>query len=611
MAAERQGVERAAVSGTTQNDILKEYIARGTWIYPPRPSMRLVTDVFEFCARELPRWNTISISGYHMREAGATAVQELAYTLADAIAYCDAAVARGLDIDDFAGRLSFFFAAWSELFEEVAKFRAARRMWARIVRERYGSQNPRSQTCRFHVQTAGSSLTARSIDNNVVRTTVQALAAVLGGAQSLHTNSRDEALALPTAEAARLALRTQQILAYESGVTETPDPLAGSYYVETLTNELERAALGRARRDRGARRDDRRDRPRLPAAPDPGVGLPRPAPDRVGRPGRRRGQPVPGRARRRLRRLQQDRPRRGAPPGRGPPARPGRARSGGLGGRARPAAGGGRRRRQRHARPHRRRPGLRHRRRDQRSAPGGLGRAPRAHHRLSRPSISTLRSALSRTLPSGYPHRHDDERSGDRAAEACRLAFPLTSTGSGGSTMSRSSSATSRPRSAFYRDILGLELETVMPIPSDRVTIAFLPVGESKVELVAPTDDTTGVARFLESRGEGFHHVCFEVPDLAETLTRLAIDGVELIDTAPRKGAEGPGRVPPPALLPRGPGRADRGARRAGLDRPRLLTERSTRRDAGGSAARPDIGPWARRVCAWSADRPLARAGSG
>ena len=243
VAAERQGVERGAVSGTTQNDILKEYIARGTYIYPPRPSMRLVTDVFEFCASELPRWNTISISGYHMREAGATAVQELAYTLADAIAYCDAAVARGLDIDAFAGRLSFFFAAWSELFEEVAKFRAARRMWARIVRDRYGSSDPRSQMCRFHVQTAGSSLTARSIDNNVVRTTVQALAAVLGGAQSLHTNSRDEALALPTAEAARLALRTQQILAHESGVTETPDPLAGSYYVETLTDELERAAL--------------------------------------------------------------------------------------------------------------------------------------------------------------------------------------------------------------------------------------------------------------------------------------------------------------------------------------------------------------------------------
>jgi len=242
-AAERQGAPRSTLSGTTQNDILKEYIARGTWIYPPRPSMRLVTDIFEFSSRELPRWNTISISGYHMREAGATAAQELAFTLADAIAYVEAAIERGLDVDEFAGRLSFFFAAWSELFEEVAKFRAARRMWARIVRDRFGSHNPRSQMCRFHVQTAGSSLTAQSIDNNVVRTTVQALAAILGGAQSLHTNARDEALALPTAEAARLALRTQQILAYEAGVTETPDPLGGSYYVESLTDDLERAAL--------------------------------------------------------------------------------------------------------------------------------------------------------------------------------------------------------------------------------------------------------------------------------------------------------------------------------------------------------------------------------
>jgi methylmalonyl-CoA mutase, N-terminal domain len=241
-AAEKQGVARSQVSGTTQNDILKEYIARGTYIFPPRPSMRLVTDIFEFCSKELPRWNTISISGYHMREAGATAAQELAFTLADGIAYVDAALSRGLDIDDFADRLSFFFASWSELFEEVAKFRAARRMWARIVKERFGATSTRSMACRFHVQTAGSSLTAQSIDNNVVRTTVQALAAVLGGAQSLHTNSRDEALALPSAEAARLALRTQQILAYESGVTETPDPLAGSYYVETLTNGLEDAA---------------------------------------------------------------------------------------------------------------------------------------------------------------------------------------------------------------------------------------------------------------------------------------------------------------------------------------------------------------------------------
>ncbi len=241
-AAENQGVPRARVAGTTQNDILKEYIARGTYIFPPRPSMRLVTDIFEFSARELPRWNTISISGYHMREAGATAAQELAFTMADAIAYVDAAVARGLDVDAFAGRLSFFFAAWSELFEEVAKFRAARRMWARLMHDRFGARDPRSMMCRFHVQTAGSSLTAQSIDNNVVRTTVQALAAVMGGAQSLHTNSRDEALALPTEEAARLALRTQQILAHEAGVTETPDPLAGSYYVESLTDQLEAAA---------------------------------------------------------------------------------------------------------------------------------------------------------------------------------------------------------------------------------------------------------------------------------------------------------------------------------------------------------------------------------
>ncbi len=244
VAAERRGVARDQLSGTVQNDILKEYIARGTWIYPPRPSMRLVTDIFEFGARELPRWNTISISGYHMREAGASAAPELAFPLADAIAYVEAALARGLAIDDFAPRLSFFFAAWSELFEEVAKFRAARRMWARIVKDRFGARSPRSMACRFHVQTAGSSLTAQSVDNNVVRTTLQGLAAVLGGAQSLHTNSRDEALALPTEESVRLALRTQQILAYEAGITETPDPLAGSYFVETLTDALEAAATG-------------------------------------------------------------------------------------------------------------------------------------------------------------------------------------------------------------------------------------------------------------------------------------------------------------------------------------------------------------------------------
>jgi methylmalonyl-CoA mutase N-terminal domain/subunit len=240
--ADERAIPRSRLGGTLQNDILKEYIARGTYIYPTTASMRLVTDVFEFCARELPRWNTISISGYHMREAGATAAQELAFTLADGIAYVDAARSRGLDIDAFAGRLSFFFAAWSELFEEVAKFRAARRMWARIMRDRFAAREPRSMMCRFHVQTAGSSLTAQSVDNNVVRTTIQALSAVLGGTQSLHTNARDEALALPTAGAARLALRTQQIIAHEAGVTETPDPLAGSYFVETLTNQLEAAA---------------------------------------------------------------------------------------------------------------------------------------------------------------------------------------------------------------------------------------------------------------------------------------------------------------------------------------------------------------------------------
>ncbi len=242
--ADRRGIGRDRLGGTVQNDILKEYIARGTYIYGPQASMRLVTDIFEFCARELPRWNTISISGYHMREAGATAAQELAFTLADAIAYVEGAVARGLDVDAFGGRLSFFFGAWSELFEEVAKFRAARRMWARIMRDRFGATDPRSMMCRFHVQTAGSSLTAQSVDNNVVRTTLQALAAVLGGTQSLHTNARDEALALPTPETARLALRTQQIIAHESGVTDTPDPLGGSYYVESLTDSLEAAAQG-------------------------------------------------------------------------------------------------------------------------------------------------------------------------------------------------------------------------------------------------------------------------------------------------------------------------------------------------------------------------------
>jgi len=240
--ATRQGVQPGRLSGTIQNDILKEYIARGTYIYPPRPSLRLITDVFAFCAAELPQWNTISISGYHMREAGATAVQELAFTLADGIQYVEAALTAGLSVDQFAPRLAFFFDAHNNLFEEVAKFRAARRMWAKIMRERFNAQNPRSWMLRFHTQTAGVTLQAQQIDNNVVRVTVQALAAILGGTQSLHTNAKDEALALPTQETAQLALRTQQILAHESGVADVVDPLAGSYYVESLTDEVERRA---------------------------------------------------------------------------------------------------------------------------------------------------------------------------------------------------------------------------------------------------------------------------------------------------------------------------------------------------------------------------------
>ncbi|HUG56251.1 MAG TPA: methylmalonyl-CoA mutase family protein [Candidatus Limnocylindrales bacterium] len=241
--AKRQGVPLDKVGGTTQNDILKEYIARGTYIYPPRPSMRLVTDLIAWCARHLPRWNPISISGYHIREAGANAVQELAFTFADAIAYVDGALARGLPVDTFARQLSFFFAANSTLIEEVAKFRAARRIWIRIMRDRYGATDPASWQLRFHTQTMGSTLTAQQPLNNIVRTAIEALAAVLGGTQSLHTNAYDEALGLPTEESARLALRTQQIIADESGVADTADPLGGSYLIERLTREIEELAL--------------------------------------------------------------------------------------------------------------------------------------------------------------------------------------------------------------------------------------------------------------------------------------------------------------------------------------------------------------------------------
>jgi methylmalonyl-CoA mutase, N-terminal domain len=240
--AKRQGVAPSALSGTTQNDILKEYIARGTYIFPPGPSMRLVTDVFAYCRHTVPRWNTISISGYHVREAGCTAVQEVAFTLANGIAYVAAAIAAGLEVDTFAPQLSFFFNAHNHLVEEVAKFRAARRLWARLMRDRFGARDPRSMMLRFHAQTAGSMLTAQQPENNIVRVTVQALAAVLGGCQSLHTNSMDEALALPTERAVRIALRTQQILAHESGVADTVDPLGGSYAVERLTRDIEEAA---------------------------------------------------------------------------------------------------------------------------------------------------------------------------------------------------------------------------------------------------------------------------------------------------------------------------------------------------------------------------------
>jgi methylmalonyl-CoA mutase N-terminal domain/subunit len=240
--ARRQQVAPATLAGTIQNDILKEYVARGTYIYPPRASLRIVTDIFAFCERELPNWNTISISGYHIREAGSTAVQEVAFTFADAVAYVEAAIAAGLDVNSFGQRLSFFFNAHNDFLEEIAKFRAARRLWARIMRDRFGATNPRAQQLRFHTQTAGSTLTAQQPDNNIVRVALQAMAAVLGGTQSLHCNGRDEALGLPTEESARIALRTQQIIASESGVANTVDPFGGSYAIEQLTDAIERDA---------------------------------------------------------------------------------------------------------------------------------------------------------------------------------------------------------------------------------------------------------------------------------------------------------------------------------------------------------------------------------
>ena len=241
--AEKNGVSADKLQGTIQNDILKEYAARGTYIFPPKPSMRLITNIFEYCSKNVPNWNTISISGYHIREAGSTAAQEIAFTIADGIAYCEAAIKAGLDVDDFAGRLSFFWNAHNNVLEEVAKFRASRRVWANIMKERFGAKNPKSWMLRVHTQTAGSMLTAQQPENNVVRVALQTAAAVMGGTQSLHTNSKDEAMALPTEASVRVALRTQQIVAYESGLADVVDPLAGSYYIEAMTNQIEAEAL--------------------------------------------------------------------------------------------------------------------------------------------------------------------------------------------------------------------------------------------------------------------------------------------------------------------------------------------------------------------------------
>ncbi len=287
--ARERGVRWDALSGTVQNDLLKEYVARGTYIFPPRASLKITTDIFAFCGAEVPRWNTISISGYHIREAGSTAVQEVAFTLSNAIAYVEAALARGLAIDDFAPRLSFFFNAHANFFEEVAKFRAARSLWAEIARDRFGAKDPRSWRLRFHTQTAGSTLTAQQPEVNVVRVALQALSAVMGGTQSLHTNASDEALALPTEASARLALRTQQVIANETGVADVADPLGGSYLVEAWTAEIRERARALIRQDRRARRRRRGDRTGIPPARDRGRRLHGPARDRRGpAPGRRR-----------------------------------------------------------------------------------------------------------------------------------------------------------------------------------------------------------------------------------------------------------------------------------------------------------------------------------
>ncbi len=388
---EQQGVPRDRLRGTAQTDILKEYIAQKEWIFPPEPSMRLVVDMIEFCAQEMPLFHPISISGYHIREAGSTAAQELAFTLADGFAYVEAAVERGLDVDDFAPRLSFFFNAHLDFFEEIAKYRAARRIWAREMRERFGARSERSLLMRFHTQTAGVSLTAQQPEVNIVRTALEGLAAVLGGTQSLHTNSFDEALALPTEDAVRLALRTQQVIAHESGVVNTIDPLGGSYFVEELTYDPRSTGVRVLRPHRQARRCDPRDQGQLLPARDCGSLLPLPGRGRVGEAGRRGSQPVPAR-RREPDPDPQDRPGARAEADRPPRrrARPTRLEQGGVAARG-AEPGGSEGRREPDAADRRCRPGLRHARRDVRRAPRGVGRVARDPRLLSsRPAFSKV-----------------------------------------------------------------------------------------------------------------------------------------------------------------------------------------------------------------------------
>ena len=338
LVGEEQGVPSEKLRGTVQNDILKEYAARGNFIYPPEGAMRLTTDIFAYCREHVPKWNTISISGYHMREKGCSAVQEVAFTLSNAIAYVQAAIDAGLEVDDFAPQVAFFFNGHNNVFQEIAKFRAVRRMWAEIMRDRFGAQNPRSQMIRFHTQTGGSTLTAQQPMNNIVRVALQGFAAVCGGTQSLHTNGFDEALGLPTEASAKIALRTQQVIAHESGAADTVDPFAGSYYIEALTDEIEQRSQELMQKVEGARWIGPGDRGRLHPARDRGVGvrLPPPPPDQAGRPGR--GERLRRRERDRRRRDPQDRSRDRAQPGRAAEALQGRSRPGRRRGAARRAS---------------------------------------------------------------------------------------------------------------------------------------------------------------------------------------------------------------------------------------------------------------------------------